>query len=353
MKFRGLTLVVLVTAPFVGLMACQSIPDEESDTLSSDSAGEVSSLPGEGITVRPGVTDWIEEHYQAEIVNIGLEELGYEVEDLQEAAYPVLYTAIANGDLDFMANSFQRSQDELIQNAGGDEKFEKVGALYPFVHGYQIDKQTADEYQITSLEQLQDPEIAQLFDSDGDGKANFLGCDPGWYCEKVIETQLDAYELRDTVEVDKGEYTALLPDVISRYEQGDPVLFYVFYPHWVASVLKPDEDVVWLEVPFTIYPDDYEEPLSEEDTTFEGKNLGLIVDSYIVVASDEFLDANPVARRWFELVQIPIEDVNAESLRIRDGENTPEDIRRHAEEWVAQNRDQVDQWLEEARQAAN
>ena len=68
-----------------------------------------------------------------------------------------------------------------------------------------------------------------------------------------------------------------------------------------------------------------------------------LVDSYIVVASDVFLDANPAAKRWFEQVQIPIEDVNAESLRIRDGENTPEDIRRHAEEWVAQNRAQVDQ----------
>ena len=210
MKCRGLTLTALITAPLVGLIACQPIPDEGSDPSSSSSAGETSSLPGEGITIRPRVTDWIEEHYQAEIVNIGLEELGYEVEELQEASYLILHTAIANNNLDFMASSFQRSHDELIQNAGGDEKFKKVGALYPFVNGYQIDKQTAGEYQITNFEQLQDSEIAQLFDSNGDGKANFLGCDPGWYCEQVIESQLDTYELRDTVEVDQGQYMALL-----------------------------------------------------------------------------------------------------------------------------------------------
>lgn len=43
----------------------------------------------------------------------------------------------------------------------------------------QIDKKTAAQYQITNLEQLKDPKIAQLFDSDRDGKANLVGCVPG------------------------------------------------------------------------------------------------------------------------------------------------------------------------------
>jgi glycine betaine/proline transport system substrate-binding protein len=37
---------------------------------------------------------------------------------------------------------------------------------------------------------------------------------------------------------------------------------------------------------------------------------------------------------------------------MRNGESTPEDIRRHALEWIEENRDQVDQWLKTARAAA-
>ncbi|OLT68771.1 hypothetical protein BI334_30540 [Moorena producens 3L] len=32
-------------------------------------------------------------------------------------------------------------------------------------------------------EQLKNPKIAKLFDSDGDGKANLTGCNPGWGME--------------------------------------------------------------------------------------------------------------------------------------------------------------------------
>ncbi|NEQ95802.1 MAG: glycine betaine/L-proline ABC transporter substrate-binding protein ProX [Cyanothece sp. SIO2G6] len=349
MKFRGFSILAMLTALLVSMIACQPTPDVDTDV---PAGGEI-ALPGRGIIVRPGSTNWLEERYQSEVVNIGLEELGYEVAEMQEAAYPVLYSAIANGDLDFTANSAHKTHTALLDNAGGDEVFDTVGSLYPLIQGYQIDKRTADEYQITTFERLQDPEIAQLFDSDGDGLANFMGCEPGWYCEQLISHQMVAYGLEETVEVNTGQYNALLPELIARYQEGGSILFYAFYPHWIAQVLKPDEDVVWLEVPFTSYPDNYEEPVSEADTTFEGQNLGIIQDSYAVAASDVFLEANPVAKRWFEQVQIPIEDVNAESLRIRDGENTAEDVRRHAEEWIEVNREQVDAWLEDARQAAN
>jgi glycine betaine/proline transport system substrate-binding protein len=84
------------------------------------------------------------------------------------------------------------------------------------------------------MEQLQDPEIAALFDTDGDGKANLTGCNPGWGCELVIEHQLDEYGLRDTVQHDQGQYFALIADTITRYEQGEPILFYTWTPYGSA-----------------------------------------------------------------------------------------------------------------------
>ncbi|MBE7383131.1 MAG: glycine betaine/L-proline ABC transporter substrate-binding protein ProX [Leptolyngbya sp. SIO1E4] len=347
MRFRGLFVLSLLAS----LSACQSTSEIDNNTASTSPSEESSALPGEGITIRPGTSDWIEERYQAEIINIGLEELGYEVEDIQEVAYPALHVAVANGDLDYTPSHIEKSHANLFDNAGGDETLERVGTLFPIIKGYQISKAIADEYQISSLEQFQDPEIAELFDRDGDGKADLVGCDPGWSCASAIDHQLDAYELQDTVEHVQGQYTVLLADTITRHQQGEPIFYHAYNPHWISTVLNPDQDVIWLEVPFTTYPAD-RGTITEADTTVDGKNLGLLTDSYRVVASDEFLDANPAAQRWFELVTIPVADMNAVSLRIEDGENTPEDIRRHAEEWVAQNQEQVDQWLEEARQAA-
>lgn len=62
---------------------------------------------------------------------------------------------------------------------------------------------------------------------------------------------------------------------------------------------------------------------------------------------------NPVAKRWFELVKIPTSDINAESILIKEGEDNPDDIYRHAEEWVKSNQDLFDSWIEEAKKAGN
>ena len=103
---------------------------------------------------------------------------------------------------------------------------------------YGIDKATADKYGITALEQMKDPAIKALFDTDGDGKANLTGCNPGWGCEKVIEHHLDAYELRDHVNNDKGEYFALMADTIARYNAGEAVFYSTWAPNWIMGTQR-------------------------------------------------------------------------------------------------------------------
>ena len=109
-------------------------------------------------------------------------------------------------------------------------------------------------------------------------------------------------------------------------------------PHWIGATLKPEEDVVWLEVPFTDLPPKIAENM-ETDTLVNGKNLGFPKTEQRIAANKTFLADNPIAKRWFELVKIPAKDINEESLRIKEGENKPEDIRRHAQEWVDNNQE--------------
>ena len=335
-KSSFITISILLLS---SLIACQPAPESSENNQGTKSQ----------VSLRTAHSNWIEEHFQTEIVKIGLEKLGYQVETPQEIDYPAIYLSVANEDLDYSVIYYNPGHDAFFDNAGGEEKLAGVGVLTPDgVQGYQIDKKTADKYNITSLEQLQDPKIARVFDSDGDGKANLVGCNAGWACELFIDHHLEAYKLEDTVEHDRGQYTALLADSITRYKQGESVIFYAYNPHWIGAVLKPDQDVVWLEVPFTSIPEKMGK-VTEEDTSVNGKNRGFPKIQQSIVANQKFLAANPVAKRWFELVQIPVADINQESLRIKDGENRAKDIQRHAQEWVANNQELFDSWIEKSK----
>lgn len=328
---KKLTFSIVATVSLLGLVACQTMP--QATKL------RTAYIDSEGL-------------FQQEVVNIALEKLGYELE-VKQLEPPTLHLALGNGDLDFFCAHWEKLYQELFEKSGGDEKLERVGVIVNnTLQGYQIDKKTADQYKITNLEQLKDPKIAGLFDSDGDGKADMTGCNPGWGCESVIEHHLDAYGLRETVEHNQGSYNVLIADTISRYRQGKPVFYYTWTPFWLGSVLKPNKDVIWLEVPFTDLPKGQKE-LTQKDTSIEGKNLGFAVDKIRTVASKEFLKTSPDAKRLFELVEIPVEDINAQNQLLQEGEDSPKDIRRHAEDWINKNRELFDNWLEEANQLAS
>lgn len=331
-----------LTVALMGLMACQSVPEpeiKETETDKATTTSEVSNTP-----LKLAHSSWVEEHFQTAVVTIGLERLGYQVSKPQEIEYPALYLALANGDLDFSVVSYS-GHDVFFQKAGGEEKLVRLGMLTPNgTQGYMIDKKTADQYNITNIQQLQDPAIATLFDADGDGKANLVGCNAGWQCEITIDHHLEEYDLLETVEHDRGQYVPLLADSITRYQQGEPIMFYAYNPHWIGATLVPGEDVIWLEVPYTTLPEGLD-VATEADTTVDGINRGFPVVDQAIAVNKDFIEANPIAQKWFELVEIPVVDMNRVSLLINEGENTPEDIERHAQTWVADNQELFDSWL--------
>ena len=265
-------------------------------------------MPGEGVEVQPLKSSIAEETFQTVVVMKALEELGYDVKDIQEIEYAAGHVAIGNGDATFMADHWNPLHADFYKAAGGAEKIYREGVYSPgALQGYLIDKKTADEYNITNIEQLKDPKIAALFDTNDDGKADLSGCNPGWGCEGVIENHLDAYGLRDTVTHNQGSYSAIIADTITRYKAGESVLYYTWTPYWVSGVLVPGK--AWT-------------------------------------------DENPAAAKLFAIMELSANDISAENLAMRDGEKSAEDIARHADAWIKGHRATFDGWLEEARAAA-
>ncbi|MER8760483.1 glycine betaine/L-proline ABC transporter substrate-binding protein ProX [Mesorhizobium sp. M0976] len=296
----------------------------------------------------PSYSGITEELFQTYVVADGLKNLGYDVSEPTQLQIQLAHVAVANGDATFYAAHWEPLHTQFWKEAGGDEKLVRLGHLSSnSLQGYLIDKKTADAAGIQYLEDLKDPQNAKLFDIDGDGKADLYGCEPGWGCERVIEHHLDAYGLGNTVTHNQGGYFAIVPDAMERIREGKPTLYYTWTPLWVSAVLVPGKDVTWLNVKTTALPDGQ----SGSTTVPSLVNLGFPVNDQMVIANTKFVNGNPSAKKLFELIHIPVEDINAENLLINKGEKSNEQIQKHATDWIAAHKDAWDKWIAEAKAA--
>jgi glycine betaine/proline transport system substrate-binding protein len=302
--------------------------------------------PGKGIKVQGLHSPISEEAFQTIILNEALSHLGFDVQEIKEVDYGAAYTSIANGDSTFMAVNWFPLHNSMYDNAGGDKVFYREGFyIEGAAQGYLIDKKTADKYKIRNIGQFKNPKIAELFDTDNDGKADLTGCQAGWGCEGVIEHQLDAFKLRDRVTHKQGQYAAIISDTIARYNEGEPIFYYTWTPYWVSGKLIPGKDVVWLEVPFSANPNGTDTVLPN------GKNYGFDINSQRIVANKVFAKNNPAAAKLFEVAKLPINDVSAQNMLIANGEDSQKQIRQHALNWIKANKDVFNSWLKLARKA--
>lgn len=314
--------------------------------VTTSSLAFAAELPGKGIQVQPIQSTIAEETFQTLLVSRALEKLGYTVSKPSEVDYNVGYTSIASGDGTFTAVNWKPLHDDMYAAAGGDKAFYRQGVLVSgAAQGYLIDKKTADKYKITNLEQLKDPEIAKLFSRNGEGKAELTGCAPGWGCEAVLNHQNTAYGLENTVNVNHGNYSAMMADTIARFKEGKPIFYYTWTPYWISDVLKPGKDVVWLQVPFSSLPG----VQKDIDTKLpNGANYGFPVNTMHIVANKQWAEKNPQAAKLFAVMKLPLADINAQNAMMHSGKSSEADINNHVDGWIKAHQAEFDGWVNEA-----
>jgi glycine betaine/proline transport system substrate-binding protein len=316
--------------------------------------------PGAGVTVQPGRATWNTGYFQEALVRAGLEELGYQVKSPKELQNPLFYQSLALGDLDYWANGWFPMHKEHISEHSM-QQIEIVGYIVKSggLQGYLVSRRDAEKFGITSLDDFKRSDVKKAFDANGDGKADLVACPPGWGCENTISYHLDIYDMHEHINPIKAGYTASMADALARYSSGKPVFFYTWAPNWTIFLFKPGEDVVWINVP-EIKPRPIEMEAADRMTVAGVKGamtdpakLGFVVADIRVAANRGFLQANPAAKRFFQLFTVPLEDINEQNSRMQDGEKSQQEIERHAAEWITKNRAVWDQWLTEARAAAD
>ena len=316
-------------------------------------------MPGKGVQVQPARATWNTGYFQEALVRAGLTELGYDVDQPKELQNPLFYQSVMLGDVDYWANGWFPNHTSQMPKRS-EERVEVVGYVVKAggMQGYLVSKKHVDEFNIQSLDDFKRPEVKKAFDSNNDGKADLTACPPGWGCEKVITHHFDVYDLDDHINPIKAGYSASMADTLARYKAGEPVFFYTWSPNWTIGMLKPGQDVMWINVP-EIKPKESQIPGKDRMTVsgVEGAvsdplKAGFVVSDIQIVANKQFLEKNPAAKRFFEVFTLPLSDINLQNTKMEEGEKSQEDIERHAQEWIEANKEKWNGWLEDARVAA-
>ncbi len=206
-----------------------------------------------------------------------------------------------------------------------------LGTQAAFVPAYMTDR-------VTSFEDLANPEIAAMFDKDGNGKGEYWAGDAGWKSTKMWQVKFKSYGLSELWEPEIVSDATFKAQLKAAYASEQPILFYYWTPEWLHAAY----DIVPLAEP----PQSegcVDLKLDQEDwleaSTFNCQHA----DALVYVSYSRSLESrNPPVAKFLSQIKLDPSVVNQWILKIgRDGED-PQDV---AEMWVAENMDTVNAWI--------
>ncbi len=321
--------------------------------------GFTEELPGEGKIIRFASSDSLGANYvQDHILVAGLERLGYHVQRSTMNMSAILQ-AISQGDLDMTGDiNWPQTQPAVEQIEDSAELMNDGTIIGGGINGYMIDRKTAEAYDITNIQQLQDPEIAALFDNSGDGKASLINCDPAWKCGDVVDFQIEEFGLGATVRSVRAKYEPLVGEAFARIDREEPILLYTWSPSWVVYRLKPGEDVVWLPIPYDALPEGVAKPETHEIDNVVGCAGGqdpcrMAVGpwNWRTLGNKSFVADNPAAKAFIEQARWPLTTWSEWEGKLGAGATTNAELKRIADAWIAANQEEFDGWVQEAMAA--
>ncbi|MBA7486893.1 Glycine betaine/proline betaine-binding periplasmic protein [subsurface metagenome] len=181
----------------------------------------------------------------------------------------------------------------------------------------------SEQYGITSVSDLKDPEIAKMFDDDGDGIGDIMGCDAAWKCAAVIDEQIAGYELADLYEQKYGAEAMMMAAVEGKMMKDEPVLLYLYTPHPFFVRYPAGESLVWLDDPKDFWP----------------------TAKVYAISSVDWIKNNPEATQLLNQVEFIPDDIGWIMTQVEEKGDSPEVLEAAAREWMAAHQSEVDAWI--------
>jgi len=264
--------------------------------------------------------------------------------------------------LDLWPHALTPLHDPLLDNPTSEgtvgERVSLVGQQAPAgaMEGVLVGRSWVEATGVRYLDDIaSDPSLSAQFDVDGDGTGDVFGCRGGTTCNALIDRLISSngWNLNQLTQSVEGD--TMLDEAVGRIDRGEPTLIFGWNPSEVVAVLEPGVDVVWLSVRNPNADWSNTANVSADACPGQPCNTGFTASDVRVLANDVFLEANPVAARLIEVVEISSVDVAREEQFLQVSEDGSDvarvetEIDRIASEWIARNRPLVETWLAGAR----
>ncbi|MGB3314867.1 MAG: glycine betaine ABC transporter substrate-binding protein [Albidovulum sp.] len=297
--------------------------------------------PAMGADIVIGVPNWPSVSATANILKVIIEDnLGLSVE-LQNGTNPIVFEAMDSGSMQAHPEVWLPNQQNLY-----DTFVTEKGTVAMNPHGVEafqgmcVDKATADAHEIRSIDDLTKPEIAALFDSDGNGRGEVWIGAPGWASTNIEKIRAKSYGYDQTMDLSESDETLAYAGLDTAIKAGKPWVGFCYTPHYVFALHDlqilaepPHDDANW----------DVKQP-TDDPNWLENSMAGSAWSSaYLHLMYQKSLnDTHPEVAKLFSNMALTTEEVSDMTYALVIDGKDPAD---YAKEWVSGHEGQVVSWL--------
>ncbi len=241
-----------------------------------------------------------------------------------------------DGSIDVFTDSWLPNHKDIWDKFIVESKTIAHNEPYLATQGTFVPRYMADR--IKSFEDLAKPEIAALFDKDGDGKGEYWPGDANWGSTKLLQIKFESYGLSELWEPEIYSDATFKTQLKAAIAAEEPILFYYWTPEWIHAAY----DLVSLEEPDrTEGCEDLK--LDQEDWLEASTFTCKYNDARAYVAYSKSLEQrNPVVAKFLSQIKLDADVVNEWILKIGRDDEDPQDV---AEAWIEANPDTVNGWI--------
>jgi len=245
---------------------------------------------------------WDTEAASSNVLGLVLEEAGFNV-NLVSVDGPVMYESIASGRSDLMTSAWLPNTHGTLY-AENEDSLVNLGVNLP---GAETSLVVPSYMDVDSIDEL-----------DDEADQTIIGIEPGAEMTALTQEVVDTYDNLSDWELEAsstGAMLGLLEDAVRNQEE---IVFVGWAPHWKFH----EYDLTVLEDPEEVY--------------------GGTENIYTMTRTD-FAEDYPEAAQIAENFHWEVEDMETVTYAMENGV----DDRTAAQNWIDDNRDMVDSWLEE------
>jgi len=285
-----------------------------------------------------GVPDWPSAQATANIIKVVMEErLDMSVE-LRAASNEEIFEGMDNGTMQVHPEVWLPNQADLYaQYVEGKRSARMSPNGVDATQGVCTTRTTAEQYKVSSLSDLADPDVAKVFDTNFDGKGEIWIGAADWASTQEVIKRASAVGFDKTMTLLQAPEPVALATIDIAAATGKPLVFYCYTPHHVFAlheIVRLEEEVEGFAVASGASASD----VSSSDARPAGWNQAHFHITYASALADEAPEAAKLLRR----VKLDSETVTALTYALVVERQDPADF---ARVWVKQNQDRVDQWV--------